>query len=225
MSYTIRDIDAALYAKIDAENFTLFSEGKNVRVRTAFGTPDEMIAQKRVPGILIESGYMVRTPEIWQPIRTVSYAANGSYVSESVCQLRDIFYTYKVGFYVGYKPHCTYLEWEFMRLFPNKFFCTITDSSGYGYRVPFVTEGELVNLDETKNLEKLDRGLRPTEKDSDSRLYRRDIVMTAQLTMVDEQVAALFRPWNGLQFEVEMAYSSTATTATVSLGTINIIEE
>lgn len=225
MSYTIRDIDKALVAKIEAKNFTVFTEGKNIRVKTLMGTPDELIAQKHYPCVLIESGYMIRTPESWQKLDTVEYAAAGSYVSQYVCSFRDVFYTYKVGFYVNYKPHCTYLEAEFLKLFPNKFYCAITDSSGYGYTVPFVTEGALVNLDESKGLARLDRALRPTEKDSDVRLFRRDIIMTTQLMLEDSRVEELLRPWAGMQFNVDMAYSSTASTATVADATIIFIEE
>lgn len=226
MGYTIRDVDKALKDIIDSRNLTVVMEGKEVRVRSNFSSPDEMIAKFRLPMICIESGYMIRTPENWQPDLSRGFENNGNYVGVTTCRLIDIFYSYKVGFYVSLKPHCTLLEIEFLKMFPNKFYADVVDYSGNEYTVSFVSNEALVNIDEVKSTYNKDRPLNEAQIDSDTRIYRRDKIVTAQLTMEESSVESLLRPYAGIQFNVAMnSVVTVSTIATVSPATITFVED
>ena len=221
--YLIRDVDKALKNRIDTRGLTVFAEGKESRIRTVFSSPDELIANFRLPLICIESGYMLRTPEEWQPDSLISYTVDGTSAIKSSCQLIDLFYTYKIGFYVTHKPHCTYLESEFMKLFPNEFYADVVDYSGNEYTVPFRSNPNLINLDESKGTYKVDAD---SQLDSDSRIYRRDKIVTAQLLLEESTVESLLRPFAGIQINVGLnTVATTSTIATITIPTITFVEE
>jgi hypothetical protein len=222
--YTIRDIDKALLDKIKAKDFSLILEGKDIRVRAEYGTPDEMISMRRFPGICIESGYQIRTPESWQPDVMVGASIAGISVDMASCRLIDIFYTYKIGFYVTFRPHCTYMEQEFLKLFPNKFWCDVVDYSGNNYKIPFVQDSGLINLDVSKGVAKMERPLQEGELESDLRLYRRDILLTSQIVLEERTVESLLRPYTGILIGISSSVPTIATVA-ASFATISFVEE
>lgn len=228
MSYSIRDVDSALMNIIKARNITVDLEGKDVRVRVYVGSPDELIAQRRLPFIGIESGWMIRTPEIWQPSPGGEVEVVGNSVDVYSCRTMDVFYTYKVGFYVTYQPHCAQLELDFIRMFPNKFLADVIDASGIEYKIPFVCDPAMINMDEATSAFKKTTPVSDGNLDSDLRIYRRDKLMTAQLMIEERSVETLLRPWNGMSFTVgmtDMTVPATVTVATITMPTIIFVEE
>ena len=225
MSYSIRDVDSAVMNIVKAKNITVSMEGKDVRVRVYVGSPDELIAQRRLPFIGIESGWMIRTPEIWQSSPLNEAVVSGNSVDVYSCKPITVFYTYKIGFYVTYQPHCAQLEVDFMRLFPNKFLATVVDSSGTEYSIAFDSDPSMINMDEATNAFKKSTPIGDQNLDSDVRIYRRDKLVTAQLMIEDSSVETFLRPFNGLQFNVGMSVAAEATIATVAMPTITFQEE
>jgi len=187
MALEIRDVDAALKNIVDSKNFTVHQENMEIRLRTIFSTPDEVLAKKLYPIIGIESGFIIDTPLEWQA-ESVEYTINGTDYQKAdaiIDTVSDLFYDYKVAFYVGYKSHCVYLEREFLKLFPVNFVVFVTVGTAV-YSVPFERKG-IVNMD----------GF-----DEDRRFYRRDALLTAQIQMEDVTVETDYRPYTSVTVEV-----------------------
>jgi hypothetical protein len=228
MSYEIRDVDKALKKMLVDRNFNLVMEGKDVRVRVLFGSPDEIYAKFRLPCICIESGYLITVPEKWQPDEVKSIdinATDSKYVDKTTCRLIDIFYSYKIGFYVTKKPHCTYMEMEFLKMFPNYFNINVINSDGDVESVYFIADQALVNLDQQKSIVTRDRSMLDTEMDSDTRIYRRDKMVTAQLLIEESSVETLLRPYGGIEYGVAFSVPAEAAAATLTQATITFVEE
>jgi hypothetical protein len=225
MSYTIRDVDSAVLARVKDRNITVRAEDQDIRVRVYVGSPDELIAQKRLPFIGIESGWMIRTPVNWQPDVMTEMVVSGNSVDVYTCRMIDVFFTYKIGFYVSYQPHCSELEMEFLKMFPRMFLANVVDVSGVEYSIPFVSDEGMINMDEATNAFKRDQTTSRSGLDGDLRIYRRDKLVTAQLTIEESSVETLLRPFGGMRFEVSMNVASTATVATVAMPTIIFTEE
>lgn len=186
----IRNVDAGLKALIDNKNYTLHQEGMEARVLTRFSTPDDILAKKQYPMINIESGFTLETPIEWQA-DVVDYTINGDdsqKADKTATTISDLLYGYKVGFYVQYKAQCTYLEREFLRLFPMFFGVPVTIGTTV-YSIPFERKG-IVNMD----------GF-----DEDHRLYRRDFLLMAQIAMEDVVVETDYRPYTSVTVDISMS--------------------
>jgi hypothetical protein len=161
----------------------------DVRLRVLSDTPEEVFAKKRYPCIAIENGYTITLTDGFQKeINDVSYgvnAGNTDLVDVTTEKVIDVTYGYKISFFVLYRSHCDYMELEFLKLFPHKFLLEVEGESG-AEKVGFVHEGQLIKMDTYADNQKV---------------YRRDLVVKAQLSFAESIVENLLRPFTGLQLE------------------------
>lgn len=203
MGYTFRDIDKALMAYIEEQNFTVLQDNTEVRVRTFISSPDEMIAQKRFPAISVEPGWVIDVDPDWYKRDRFEDTVVDNYVSTKRITLVDLFYHYKIGFYVNFRGHCKYLEGEFLFTFPRKFTIDVTDTEGNIWTVPFMSDS-MINMDEV---------------DGDLRLYRRDLIVKAHLAIEKDTLTTELRAYAGIQLNTTRSPSdSTIINSTLSLG-------
>lgn len=189
MIYAIRDVDKGIYNLIHSKNFVVVDEGMSARVRVLMDTPDEALAKKTYPCIYIDSGFNINTPEWWQSQKK-SFSINevdNHLVDVTTERQITVFYDYRVGLYVKKKSHCNYLVTELISLLPNNFDLAITNQASESDKVWFQREGSFVSLDES---------------DGDEKLYRREVVLTAQLLMEKQEVESLLRPFTGVDLSV-----------------------
>lgn len=201
MGYTFRDIDKALMAYIEGQNFTVLQDNTEVRVRTFVSSPDEMIAQKRFPAISVEPGWIIDVDPDWQKNDSEESVIDGNNVIITRTALIDLFYHYKIGFYVNYRGHCKYLEGAFLFTFPRKFTIDVTDTEGNIWTVPFMSDS-MINMDEV---------------DGDLRLYRRDLVVKAHLAIEKDTLTEAIRPFAGMRLDLTRTDGSTSESSTATV--------
>ena len=185
VAYTIRDVDKTINEYIVNKKFRLPQNGKNIPVPVYMGTPDEFLAQKTYPCIFIEPGYDVFVDPQWQAPETAVLEAHPTdpvMAVKTTTKTTDILYSLKISAYTTFSDHLTTLILWLAQLFPlDSCVEGVTESKKEEFCFPLVWDGQIINLDEQNSLVKMAMGLSASQLGSDTRVYRRDIVVTAHL--------------------------------------------
>lgn len=185
VNYTIRDVDRTIYDYIVNKRLRLPQNGKNIPVPVYIGTPDEFLAQKTYPCIYIEPGYDVFVDPQWQAPATatlVAHPTDPTMAVKTTAKTLDILYSLKISAYTTFSDHNATLNLWLAQLFPlDSCVEGVTESTKEEFCFPLAWDGQVLNMDDQNSLVKMAMGLSANQLASDTRVYRRDIVVTAHL--------------------------------------------
>lgn len=204
VAYTIRDVDKALATYITKKKFTLPQDGKKVPVPLIFGTPDDFIAQRTYPCIFVEPGFDVYVDPQWQEGEdTVILNAHPTDPTSAVLSkthTTDILYSLKISVYTTFSDHRAFVEMWLAKLFPlDSCVEGVTETTKEEFCFPLQWDGHILNMDDQNSLVKMALGLSANQLGSDTRIYRRDIVVTAHLQTDDTTVDTTQIVFTGLR--------------------------
>ncbi len=190
VGYRLRDVNNTLYEFIRNRNITVEQEGKEVRVKTFIGTPNEAISKKTYPLIFINPGFMANQPGIWRIPEVVDYqlsSENEAIIGKCVSSVRNVFFTYQIGFLVEYSQHRDYLTEEFIDMFPLELYLPFKDAQGVDYKFVFKHDGKYIPLDYIQD---------------NKNIIRRDITMTIKLAFGSEVITEELYAFGGVELQM-----------------------
>jgi len=179
MSYIIADIDAAMKEYIESFQLTVNQDNQDIVLPVQFSYPDRLEINQRFPLINIESGFSMKRDTRFTKEDRLSYADNLNNVDITTTKLIDVFWRYRIGYYVYYKRHQAEIELAMLQMFPPKFLLPI---KGNTEKVDCSSISPL-NLD---------------ERMEDYMVYRSDYQVTAHLCFENQYVETELRPYNGV---------------------------
>lgn len=180
MSYTIKQVDQAMKDRILAAGLSVEQDGKTLVVPVRFSYPDQIIAVRDFPAINIESGFASDVSPAWQRYSDTTYVdgvVDPQKVDVTTKDFVDLFWRYKIGYYVHYSVQAVAMEEAFLFLFPHHFFLPVN-----GENVDCAVESS-IDMDET---------------DGDYRIHRRDFIVSAHLWFEKSTLTSVLRPFNGI---------------------------
>lgn len=190
VAYTIRDVDNTINTYITRKKFTLPQDGKKVPVPIFMGTPDEFIAKKTYPCIFIEPGYDTFVDPAWQDddslVELSAHPTDKDKAVRKSSRVTDLFYSLKISVYTTFSDHRAFVEMWLATLFPlDSCVDGVTELTKEEFCFPLTWDGQILNMDDQNSLVKMAMGLSASQLASDTRIYRRDMVVTAHLQTED----------------------------------------
>lgn len=206
--YTLRDIDFIVKQYFKSWGLVLQLEGKNIRVPVQLSSEDPEFYKKTVPCIFIESGWDMDKDPNWQPAKTESWNVNALDATKADLvkkELIDFHYSYKVSFYIPFKALATAVDEMIMRKIPTHHFSLRGKSEGgQEYIFPVGWDGTIYVPDRTKNYDSTNTGLPSAETAGVDRVFKRELILTAQLLLEEISTKTATRPYAGVLTEMEI---------------------
>jgi hypothetical protein len=185
--YTLKDVDSTLKDYIQTFDSSVNMDGIDTRLRIYESTPDEMLAKKRYPSICIEPGYLAYTPEEWVRPDEGDVRLNpdnDQLLDFKTTRIINLYYGYKVSFYVRYQNHCNYMILKFLEMFPEFVTLRMPLQADDHYSFEFKRSERFINMDQiVDNL----------------KVYRRDVTLTTRLSFSFDYYKSVLRAFNGVQ--------------------------
>ncbi len=177
--YDIRDVDGAFRKFIESFGFQVYQDGGYKRVPIYFGDDVEEVAF-RLPSIYVYPGSSLRTPLSWQKDPGIEFnidEEDDTLINTTLKRFTEVFYSYRVSFYLGFKQHTNEAEQLILSRVPNKFVLSFMKDNK-SFKLGFVRDAEIFRMDDVED---------------DKRIYRRDFIVTTQLLFMTETITTDLR--------------------------------